>query len=132
MTEKRGYEFKTQLTPREKLKVAYFHDVRGVAQHVLADMFEVNSGRIAEAIAKVREATGWKWAQRMTTSYARYRRSGSDQGGIPCAVCGRTDGYFSRATYEGAPDGGVPVHMICLPDFYRDIKHYFFCMKVLR
>jgi hypothetical protein len=59
MTDKRGYEVKTQLTPAEKLKVAYFYLVRGVAQQVLADMFEVNQGRINEAISRVREATGW-------------------------------------------------------------------------
>lgn len=58
MTTKRGHEDKTALTPREKLKAAYMHDVRGVAQHILADMFEVNAGRIAEAVTAVRKATG--------------------------------------------------------------------------
>lgn len=56
MTERRGYVPKTELTPREKLKVAYFYLVRGVAQHVLADMFEVNAGRVAEAVEDVRAA----------------------------------------------------------------------------
>jgi len=51
---------KTALTPLEKLKAAYFYEVRGVAQHVLADMFEVNAGRIAEAITDVRKAVGLK------------------------------------------------------------------------
>ena len=27
-----------------------------------------------------------------------------------CAVCGKSHGYFQRATYDGAPDGGVTVH----------------------
>ena len=58
MTERRGFEGKTDLTPREKLKVAYFYFIRGVAQHVLADMFEVNAGRVAEAITAVRQAIG--------------------------------------------------------------------------
>jgi hypothetical protein len=58
MTERRGFASKTELTPREKIKVAYFYFVRGVAQHVLADMFEVNAGRINEAISVVREAVG--------------------------------------------------------------------------
>lgn len=58
MTTKRGHADKTALTPREKLKAAYMHDVRGVAQQVLADMFEVNIGRINEAITAVRKATG--------------------------------------------------------------------------
>ena len=58
MTERRGYTPKTQLTPEEKLKAAYFYLIRGVAQHVLADMFEVNPGRIADAITAVRAAIG--------------------------------------------------------------------------
>ena len=58
MTERRGFEGKTELTPREKLKVAYFYFIRGVAQHVLADMFEVNAGRINEAVNAVRQAIG--------------------------------------------------------------------------
>ena len=31
-----------------------------------------------------------------------------------CVVCGKTHGYFQRATYEGAPDGGVTVHRTVL------------------
>jgi hypothetical protein len=53
---KRGFEVKTSLNAREKLKAAYFHEVRGIDQHVLADMFEVNVGRINEAIMDVRKA----------------------------------------------------------------------------
>jgi hypothetical protein len=59
MTEARGYERKGYLTPEEKLKVAYFHLLRGVAQSVLADMFDVNPGRAAEAVEQVREALGF-------------------------------------------------------------------------
>jgi hypothetical protein len=46
----------SRLTPREKLKVGYFYEMSGIAQHVLVDMFEVNSGRIAEAIVAVHQA----------------------------------------------------------------------------
>ena len=60
MTERRGYVPKTELTPREKLKCAYFYLIRGVAQHVLADMFEVNPGRVNEAIERVRAAIRMK------------------------------------------------------------------------
>jgi hypothetical protein len=56
MSQRRGFEEKTDLTAREKLKAAYFHEIRGVAQHVLADMFEVNIGRINEAIMNIRKA----------------------------------------------------------------------------
>lgn len=49
---------KTALTYEEKLKAAYFHLIRGVDQHVLADMFNVNPGRIAEAVTAVRTAIG--------------------------------------------------------------------------
>jgi hypothetical protein len=59
MTEARGHIGKTALTPREKLKVAYFYLVRGVAQQELADIFEVNQGRINEAITDVRLAVKW-------------------------------------------------------------------------
>lgn len=58
MVDRRGFETKTELTPREKLKVAYFYEIRGVTMHVLADMFEVNSGRVAEAITEIRKAIG--------------------------------------------------------------------------
>jgi hypothetical protein len=56
MTEARGYQRKAALTPEEKLKVAYFYLLRGVAMHVLADMFDVNAGRIAGAINTARAA----------------------------------------------------------------------------
>ncbi|PWT73728.1 MAG: hypothetical protein C5B60_07810 [Chloroflexi bacterium] len=59
MTEARGHAAKTALTPREKLKVAYFYLVRGIAQQELADIFEVNQGRINEAIDDVRKAVKW-------------------------------------------------------------------------
>src|SRR5262245_51280049 len=54
----RGFEPKTDLTPHEKIKVAYFHLLRGIAQHTLADMFDVNGGRVAEAVGAVRKAVG--------------------------------------------------------------------------
>jgi hypothetical protein len=58
MTERRGFIPKTDLTPTEKIKVAYFYIVRGVAQQVLADMFEVNMGRVNEALEEVLTAVG--------------------------------------------------------------------------
>jgi DNA-directed RNA polymerase specialized sigma24 family protein len=56
MTEARGYERKAYLTPQEKLKCAYFHLIRGMAQQDLADLFDVNSGRVNEAIQVIRGA----------------------------------------------------------------------------
>lgn len=55
---KRGHKPKTSLTPEEKIKVAYLHDIRGLEQHVLADVFGVNAGRIAHAVKVVRQAVG--------------------------------------------------------------------------
>jgi len=59
MTEAKGYEAKTSLSPREKLKVGYLYLIRGVPQQVLADIYEVNQGRINEAIDEVRKAVKW-------------------------------------------------------------------------
>ena len=59
MTEARDYERKAYLTPEEKLKVAYFHMLRGVAQHVLADMFDVNPARVNDAVASARLTFGF-------------------------------------------------------------------------
>lgn len=53
---KRGHEAKGFLTPREKLKVAYAYEIMGIAQHDLAALFEVNQGRVAEAIKAVMAA----------------------------------------------------------------------------
>ena len=47
---------KTALTPDEKLRVASAHLLSGVDQHVLASIFGVNPGRIAEAVTAVRAA----------------------------------------------------------------------------
>lgn len=55
---KRGHKAKTNLTPEEKLKAAYLYEVRGVEQHLLADIFGVNAGRIADAVKSVRKAVG--------------------------------------------------------------------------
>lgn len=60
MTEARHYDRKASLTPEEKLRAAYLHLIRGIAQHVLADVFDVNAGRIAEAVADVRKALNWE------------------------------------------------------------------------
>jgi hypothetical protein len=55
---KRGHEPKTTLDPLEKLKAAYAYEILGVEQHVIAALYGINSGRIAEAIAEVRKAVG--------------------------------------------------------------------------
>lgn len=47
---------KTALTPEERIKAAYLHIVRGVSQQDIAVAFEVNSGRVAEAIMAQRMA----------------------------------------------------------------------------
>jgi hypothetical protein len=49
-----------KLYPGDKLKIAYFHLVKGIAQHTLADMFNVNPGRIAEAIKPIAKAAGYE------------------------------------------------------------------------
>lgn len=56
MSKKRGFEDKTVLTAIEKIKVAYLHEVRGISQHDLATVYEVNAGRVNEAIKAVRAA----------------------------------------------------------------------------
>lgn len=48
------------LTPEEKLKAAYFHYVIGLDQHIIAAMFVVNPGRVAEAVKAVKQAVGMK------------------------------------------------------------------------
>ena len=55
---KRGYAEKTSLTPMEKLKAAYAHEVHGVSQHAIASLYGVNQGRIADAVSSVRKAVG--------------------------------------------------------------------------
>ena len=47
---------KTALTPDEKLRAAFAHLINGVDQHILASIFGVNPGRVAEAITAVRLA----------------------------------------------------------------------------
>lgn len=51
MSDKR--EYKTALTPEEKIKCAYLHYIRKTPQHDLAIAFEVNGGRINEACKAV-------------------------------------------------------------------------------
>lgn len=38
-----------------------------------------------------------------------------------CVYCRRSGGSFYRATYLGAPEGGVPVHVDCIGAFYAAI-----------
>ena len=47
---------KTALTPQEKLRVAVAVLVEGVPQHIIAALFGVNPGRVAEAVGAVRRA----------------------------------------------------------------------------
>ena len=44
---------KTDLTPQERITVAYLHYVRGIMQEDLAAVFDVNSGRISEACTAI-------------------------------------------------------------------------------
>ena len=47
---------KTALTPQEKLRIAVAVLVEGVPQHVIAALFGVNPGRVAEAVVAIRRA----------------------------------------------------------------------------
>jgi hypothetical protein len=38
---------------------------------------------------------------------------------MTCWHCGETGGHFQRATYVGAPRGGLPVHFKCVPAFFE-------------
>jgi hypothetical protein len=49
---------KKSLTPEEKLTVAYVYLIHHVDQHVLAMIYGVNAGRIAEAVSLVRNCVG--------------------------------------------------------------------------
>jgi hypothetical protein len=49
-------EYKKALTPHERIKCAYLHKIRGIAVQDLATAFEVNTGRISEAIMAVEKA----------------------------------------------------------------------------
>lgn len=55
---KRGFEPKASLSPEEKLKAAYLHEIAGLDYQTLTIIFGVNPGRIADAISAVREAIG--------------------------------------------------------------------------
>lgn len=48
-------EHKTSLTPEEKIKAAYLHMIRGWDQQDIAIAFEVNIGRVNEAVSKIRQ-----------------------------------------------------------------------------
>ncbi len=47
---------KTALTPQEKLRVSVAVIIEGVPQHVIAALFGVNPGRVAEAVVAIRRA----------------------------------------------------------------------------
>lgn len=47
---------KANLTPGERIKVAYFYTFKGINQADLADVFNVNQGRINEAIKSIEKA----------------------------------------------------------------------------
>jgi len=47
---------KTDLTPQEVVMVAHAHLICGVDQHMLASMYGINAGRIAEACVVMRMA----------------------------------------------------------------------------
>lgn len=45
------------LTPKERITVAYLHYVRGIYQEDLAAAYDVNSGRISEACTAIKHAS---------------------------------------------------------------------------
>ena len=47
---------KKNLTPRDRVKAAYLYIVEGLPQHVIAGIFEVNAGRVNEAIKAIQKA----------------------------------------------------------------------------
>jgi len=49
---------KTSLTFEEKITVAWAHYVRGINQHDLAALYNVNPGRVAEACGAIATAAG--------------------------------------------------------------------------
>ena len=58
----------TELTPEQKITIAYMHYIRGIQQQDLAAMYNVNSGRISEACRLVGSAVdmtppGYKQAE---------------------------------------------------------------------
>lgn len=81
---KRGHSPKRTLTPEERLRAAYAHDILGVDQHTISALFGVNQGRVAEAIEAVREATG---AERPRAKVIRGAR-----GGGTCWTAGKSGG----------------------------------------
>ena len=50
MTYRRGFQPKTELTPREKLKCAYLYRHQGLSQAALTAIFQVDQSLINEAI----------------------------------------------------------------------------------
>ena len=48
----------TQLTPEQKIIVAYMHHIRGVTQQDLAAIYCINHGRINEACMAIGHAAG--------------------------------------------------------------------------
>jgi hypothetical protein len=50
---------RTALTPSEKLRAAVAVLIEGVPQHVVAALFGVNPGRVAEAVTTIRQTLNW-------------------------------------------------------------------------
>jgi hypothetical protein len=49
---------KPHLSPTEALAAAYFHLVVGLDQHLIAQLYRTNPGRVNAAVAAAREAFG--------------------------------------------------------------------------
>ena len=49
-------DYKKSLTPQERIKCAYLHLIRNVPVQDLAIAYEVNTGRVSEAIAAIEKA----------------------------------------------------------------------------
>jgi hypothetical protein len=67
---------RTVLTPEERLRVAAAHHCSGIAQHELAFVLGINSGRIAEATMAL-----WMAAQNPKAAIEAMRASGKFEDG---------------------------------------------------
>jgi len=73
----RGIEQKIDLTPKERVQVAFGYLYLGVDQHILASLFGVNPGRINETITAVRGVVNWPEAKSMQSLASGDEQSGA-------------------------------------------------------
>ena len=73
----RGVEQKVDLTPKERVQVAFGYLYLGIDQHMLASLFGVNPGRISETITAVRDVVNWPETKSKQSSASEDEQSGS-------------------------------------------------------